>query len=424
MPYSEERCDLPRGFLKLIDVGEAVARLIEALPDEPRGSEAVPADDATGRVCSRDVVAGEDLPGFDRSSMDGYAVRASDTFGASEGLPAYLKLTGEVLMGTAPSIEAGVGEAVRISTGGVMPGGADAVVMVEHTQLEDDLVEVLRPLAPGENVIRRDEDAPRGAVVIGKGRIIGPGQAGLLAALGVLECEVFARPVIGVISTGDELVEPREKPGPGQVRDVNSSALAAAIEVAGCVPERYGIVRDELGVLLDISRRALVRCDALIISGGSSAGVRDVTVDVIALLGPPGLLAHGMYLKPGKPTLIAVCDGRPVLGFPGNPASALAVFHELFEPMLSKLKGEEDVPWAMPKRVVRAVLERPVSSGTGRLELVPVTLREEGPNLIAMPVPGRTNLIGTLSRARGNVRVGKGSEGLPAGADVEVEMLD
>ena len=415
---------MPEGFLKLIDVDEALARLLEALPGEPRSHETVVAAEAVGRVCARDVVAGEDLPGFDRSSMDGYAVNASDTFGASEGLPAYLELKGEVLMGASTSLKINAGETAGISTGAVMPDGADAVVMVEHTQQEGASIEVLRPVAPGENVIRSDEDVPAGAVAVLKGRRIGAGQAGVLAALGILEVEVFARPVIGVISTGDELVEVKDNPGPGQVRDVNSAALSAAIELAGCEPKRYGIVGDELDVLLEVSKRALEECDAVIISGGSSAGVRDVTVDVISRLGSPGLLAHGIYLKPGKPTLVGVCDGRPVLGFPGNPASAIAVFNELFEPMLGRLKGLEEVSWPKPVKVVRAVMERPVSSGTGRLELVPVTLREESGRLLAAPVPGRPNLIGTLARARGNVRIPKGVEGIAAGAEVEVEMLD
>jgi molybdopterin molybdotransferase len=327
-------------------------------------------------------------------------------------------------MGASTSLKINAGETAGISTGAVMPDGADAVVMVEHTQQEGASIEVLRPVAPGENVIRSDEDVPAGAVAVLKGRRIGAGQAGVLAALGILEVEVFARPVIGVISTGDELVEVKDNPGPGQVRDVNSAALSAAIELAGCEPKRYGIVGDELDVLLEVSKRALEECDAVIISGGSSAGVRDVTVDVISRLGSPGLLAHGIYLKPGKPTLVGVCDGRPVLGFPGNPASAIAVFNELFEPMLGRLKGLEEVSWPKPVKVVRAVMERPVSSGTGRLELVPVTLREESGRLLAAPVPGRPNLIGTLARARGNVRIPKGVEGIAAGAEVEVEMLD
>lgn len=415
---------MPEGFLKLIDVEEALALLLEALPGEPRSRETVPAGGAVGRVCARDVLADEDLPGFDRSSMDGYAVNASDTFGASEGLPAYLELRGEVLMGKSTTLEVAPGETAGISTGAVMPEGADAVVMVEHTQREGDTIEVLRPVAPGENVIRRDEDVPEGAVAVPKGRRIGAGQAGVLAALGILEVEVFARPVVGVISTGDELVEVKDKPGPGQVRDVNSAALSAAVELAGCEAKRYGIFGDEFDVLMEVSRRALDECDAVIISGGSSAGVRDVTVDVIAKLGSPGLLAHGIYLKPGKPTLVGVCDGRPVLGFPGNPASAIAVFNELFEPMLGRLKGLEQVSTARPVSTVRAVMERPVSSGTGRLELVPVTLREEDGKFFATPVPGRPNLIGTLARARGNVRIPKGVEGIAAGAEVEVELLD
>ncbi len=394
------------------------------MPEQPLAVEKVGAREAVGRVCARDLAAPDDLPGFDRSSMDGYAVRAADTFGASEGLPAYLELKGEVLMGSQPSGVAGPGEALAISTGGVLPGGTDAVVMVEQTQLEGTMVEVSRPVAPGENVIRRDEDVHKGAIAIEGGRVMGPGQVGLLAALGFLSLEVYARPRVGIISTGDEVIAPDARLEPGKIRDVNSSALAAAVELAGCTPVAYGIVADSPELLFDAASGALGECDALIISGGSSAGARDHTLEVMERLGSPGLLAHGLYLRPGKPTLVAVCGGKPVLGFPGNPASALAVFEELFLPVLRTLRGEEETPWSRPPRVVRAVLDRPVPSATGRLDLIPVTLAREGDRLVATPVPGRVNLIGTLSKSRGNVRIPRGGEGLPAGAEVKVELLD
>jgi molybdopterin molybdotransferase len=403
---------------------EAVAVLLESLGDMDPAVEEVGLAEVLGRVLAGDVFAPEDLPGFERSSMDGYAVRASDTFGASEGLPAYLELAGEVPMGAPAEIAVGPGQAVRISTGGVLPEGADAVVMVENTELSGATIEVVKGAAPGDNTVRPDEDIARGAFLFGRGQVVGPAQVGALAALGIQSVQVFKRPLVAIVSTGDELVPTEKMPGPGQVRDVNTAALCAAVVRAGCEASAYGIVEDDFDTLLTTSRAALQECDALIISGGSSAGVRDLTVDVLRELGEPGVLAHGIYLKPGKPTLIAVCNGKPVLGRPGNPASALAVFREVMVPLLKRLAGEEPGPTSIVPRVVEAMIERSVSSATGRLELVPVSLRLENGALMATPVLGKSSLIGTLARARGQVRIPEGSEGLEAGERVIVELLE
>ena len=410
-------------FLKLVHLEEAVEKLIGALSDREPFVEEVKTVDALGRVAAGDIVAPEDLPGFERSSMDGFAVRASDTFGAGEGQPAYLELVGEVPMGAPSLLKVEPGKTLRISTGGVLPDDADAVVMVENTELSGTTVEVVKGVAPGENIVRPDDDIAKGAILLEKGKTLGPAHVGALVGLGITKLSVFVLPVVGIISTGDELVPPDDRPGPGRVRDVNSAALAAAVAQAGCVSRTYGIIEDDYRRLLEVSRRALSGCDALIISGGSSAGVRDVTVDVIRELGEPGLLAHGIYLKPGKPTLIAVCDGKPVLGFPGNPASALAVFREVFAPVLRTLRGEAP-DTAKPARTVEAVLGRSVASDPGRLDLVPVTLDEQEGGLVAVPVAGRSNLIGTLARAQGQVRIPEGSEGLERGERVIVELLE
>jgi len=412
---------LPEEFLNLVHLDEAVRLLLEGLPEGGVATEEVEVSSALGRVIAGDIIAPEDVPGFDRSGMDGFAVRASDTFAASEGLPVYLERTGEVPMGRATAIEVAQEQAVRISTGGVMPEGSDAVVMVENTEVSRETVEVVKGVAPGENVIRKDEDIARGALLFSRGRVLGPAQAGALVALGITKVSVYRLPVVGIISTGNELVPPSETPGPGQVRDVNSTALAASVVRAGCLARPYGIVADEFGLLLEASRRALAECDALVISGGSSMGVRDLTVDILDQLGPPGTLAHGIYLKPGKPTLIAVCDGKPALGLPGNPASALTVFGEVMVPVLAALRGENK---RGGPRTVQAVLDRSVASATGRLELVPVSLGLEGELLKATPIPGKTNLIGTLARADGNVRIPEGREGIERGERVTVELHD
>ncbi len=414
---------MAEGFLKLVHLEEAVEKLIGALSDREPFIEELNTVDALGRVAARDIAAPEDLPGFERSSMDGFAVRASDTFGAGEGQPVYLELTGEVPMGAPSPLKVEPGKTLRISTGGVLPDGADAVVMVENTELSGTTVEVVKGVAPGENIVRPDDDIAKGAILLEKGKTLGPAQIGALAGLGITRLSVFVLPVVGIISTGDELVPPDDRPGPGRVRDVNSAALAAAVAQAGCVSRTYGIIEDDCGRLLEVSRRALSGCGALIISGGSSVGVRDVTVDVIRELGKPGLLAHGIYLKPGKPTLIAVCEGKPVLGFPGNPASALAVFREVFVPVLRTLRGEAP-DTAKPARLVEAVLGRSVASDSGRLDLVPVTLSKQEGGLVAVPVAGKSNLIGTLARAQGQVRIPEGSEGLERGERVIVELLE
>lgn len=411
---------MPEEFLNLVHLKEAVRLLLDHLPAGNAIPDEVEVSRALGRVIAGDIIAPEDVPGFNRSGMDGFAVRASDTFAASEGLPVYLERTGEVPMGRATAIEVAPEQAVRISTGGVMPEGSDAVVMVENTEVSGETVEVVKGVAPGENVIRKDEDIARGALLFSRGQVLGPAQAGALVALGITKVSVYRLPVVGIISTGNELVPPSEKPGPGQVRDVNSTALAASAVRAGCLARPLGIVADEFGLLLEASRRALAECDALVISGGSSMGVRDLTVDILDHLGPPGTLAHGIYLKPGKPTLIAVCDGKPALGLPGNPASALTVFQEVMVPVLAALRGE---PRGEPgTRTVEAVLERSVASATGRLELVPVSLGLEGELLKATPIPGKTNLIGTLARADGNVRITEGCEGIERGERVTVEL--
>ena len=410
-------------FLRLIHLPEAVRLLVESLPGPVARVEEIAVGDALGRVVAEGVVSPEDLPGFDRSSMDGYAVRASDTFGASEGLPAYLELAGEVLMGGTPDVSVAGGKAVRISTGGYVPAGADAVVIVENTELSGTTVEIVKAVAPGENIVRRDEDIACGALLLGKGQVTGPAQIGALAGVGIGKVRVRARPVVGIMSTGDELVPAAEAPGPGQVRDVNTPALAASVVCEGCEAKAYGIVEDDFGRLLASARTALAECDALLISGGSSAGVRDMTLDVLEALGEPGILAHGIYLKPGKPTLIAVCEGKPVVGLPGNPASALAVFRELMAPVLAKLRGEEPGPASGTARTVQAVMERSVASAPGRLELVPVALEPGDDGLVASPILGKSSLIGTLSRAQGQVRVPEGVEGLEQGQVVTVELL-
>ncbi len=410
-------------FLEVAPLGDAVERVLEELRDHEIPEEEIDLAGAVGRIVAKSLSSPEDVPGFLRSSVDGFAVRAADTFGASETEPVFLDVVGEVPMGGLPDFSIGRSQTAHISTGGAIPSGADAVVMVEHTEMSGLVVSILKPVALGENVVASDDDIKKGTVICLKGTRLAPRHIGALAAVGITRVDVFVKPKVGIISTGDELIPPWIKPLPGQVRDVNTYALSAALKDYGCEPVSYGIVKDRFGELFEISRKALTECDALIISGGSSAGARDMTLEVISALGKPGVLIHGIRLKPGKPTLLGVCDGRVVAGFPGNPASALVVLKEVFQPILSHIKGERlrsrrGVP------AVRASLGRSISSLSGRLEFVPVELTESEDGLVAFPVTGKSNLIGTLVRAGGFVRVPQDLEGFAQGMEVEVELAD
>lgn len=409
-------------FLDVEPVGEVFRKMKESLVEREPEKESVPLWEAHGRILASDIISEEDLPGFDRSQVDGYAICAKDSAGASESNPSYLKITGEVLMGEIPKVSVQDGVAVRIHTGGVLPDGADAVLMLEDSEEIGEILEVKKAIAPGENVVSRDDDIARGTLVAGRGTKLNPAHIGALAGLGKVEVEVFRKPVVGVISTGDELLPPEEEVTPGKVRDINSSALCAAVRSWGCEAVFFGIVRDEKEAILRASRRALDSSDALLISGGSSKGAKDATLDVVSMLGKPGVISHGIGLKPGKPTICAICDGKPVFGLPGNPASALVVAMELVRPILLVLKGEREMVFEVSK-FVEARFSAQYSSEVGREEIVFVVLKREEGMLIADPVFGKSNLIGSLARSEGFVRIPAYSEGLEKGAKVKVELF-
>jgi molybdopterin molybdotransferase len=397
---------------------------------------------ALGRVLAADVTSREDLPAFRRSTVDGYAVRAIDTHGASAGLPALLTVTGEAPMGQLVNMPLRSGEAVLVHTGSMLPADADAVVMVEHTQTVDGgqraedgsalssafdppsslfrrtSLEVMRPVASGENVLQIGEDARSGAVVYAVGHRIRPADIGGLMALGVTSVRVAARPRVGIISTGDEVIDPSRTPAPGQVRDVNAYALAAQAQAAGADGVRYGIVPDRREALEAAARRTHEECDLVVLSAGSSVSARDMSVEVIDTLGAPGVLVHGVSVKPGKPAIIAVCVGKPVFGLPGNPASAMLIFDLFVTPAIDALLG------AQPRRAhtVRARLSRNVPSATGRADYVQVNLEQRGDELWATPIFGKSNLIYTLVRADGRVKIELDANGVRAGEWVDVQL--
>ncbi|HEY0382530.1 MAG TPA: gephyrin-like molybdotransferase Glp [Candidatus Elarobacter sp.] len=391
-------------------------------------TETVALDAALGRVLAEDVVAAETLPSFARSTMDGYAVRAADTQGASEQSPAYLRLVDDVPTAVVPAVRVEPRQAVRIHTGAMIPRGADAVVMVEDTNLHPGAgsayaeVEVLDAAARGENVLTVGEDVRAGAVAIPAGRRLRAADVGGLAALGVSHVVVRARPRIAILSTGDEIVPAGATPGPAQVRDVNATTVAAVVAQAGGVAVPCGIVRDEAAELERALRAALGDADAVVLSAGSSVSVRDLTADVVARLGPPGVLVHGIAIKPGKPTVLAICDGTPVVGLPGNPASALVVAWRIVRPLVRLLGGEHvDDDGLGDERETSAVLDVPLPSRPGREDFVPCTLaRDAGGALHATPVFGASNLIFTLIRADALIAVPLDRSGLAAGETVRV----
>ncbi len=379
--------------------------------------ETVALADAHGRVPAEPVVAPHDLPGFARSTVDGFAVRASDTYGASEGLPSPLDVIGAVEMGRVPAISAVLGGAIAMPTGGMIPEGADAVVMVEYTQeAMPGTIEVTRPVAPGDGMVRADEDARAGGELLGAGRPLRAQDLGLLASAGVTEVRVHARPRVAIVSTGDEVVDPSTATlEVGQVRDATAPALAALVRDAGGEPDLRGIVPDDHAALDSAMRDAVASSDVVVISAGSSVGARDETAAVVAGLGAPGIWAHGIALRPGKPTLLAECDGVPVIGLPGNPRSALVVFRLVGMPLVRLVGG---VTHPAPEPTVRARLARDVPSASGRMDVVQVALRDG----VATPLFGASALLTVLTDADGYVLVPDDATGLQGGIEVDVRL--
>lgn len=410
-------------FLRLVPPAEAFAIWMKALPpDRTPDVEAAETADALGRVLAEDVVAPHSLPAFPRSTVDGYAVRAEDTFGAGPSAPSYLRLIGEVPMGRLPEIQVRVGEAALVHTGGAIPEGANAVVMLEDTQtVPGGEVEVLGALGIGKNVIRLGEDIQEGETVLEAGRRLRPQEIGGLMAIGRTRVSVYRRPRVAILSSGDEVVPAGVDPGPGQVRDVNSHTLAALVRRGGGEAIGFGILPDDPEALLEAARRAQATCDLIIITAGSSASSRDSTADVVRRLGAPGVLVHGLSIKPGKPAILGVATGVPVVGLPGNPVSAFVVAGLLVVPMLRRLTGDNRPAITA---AVTARLTVNVPSEAGREDYVPVRLEGSPDGWIADPVFGKSNLIFTLVRADGLIRIPPDSTGLSEGSRVDVVLFE
>ena len=418
-------------FLTLLPPDDARTLLLSHLSQLKIDSESIAVISSLGRFTASDIFAPHPLPDFPRTTVDGYAVRAKDTFGASDSLPAYLTLIGEVPMGDSPSFEISTGQCALIHTGGMLPKGADAVVMLEYSQhivgagSPRPEIEIFKSVADGENLIRIGEDVAQGQLVIPKGTLIRPAEIGGLMALGFTSIQAAKKPRVGLLSTGDEVIDPSQTPRYGQVRDINSYTLGALVEKTGGEAIRYGIFSDSFQVLQEAAAKALSECDVIIITAGSSASTRDMTAEVIRTLGEPGVLVHGINTRPGKPTILGVCNGKAVIGLPGNPVSALVNGYLFVVPVIEKLLGA--LP--KPKATVQAKLTVNLPSQAGREDWWPAKLlpsplgRGQGEGLFAEPIFGKSNLIFTLASADGLLRIHPDATGLSAGEMVEVVLI-
>ena len=379
--------------------------------------ETVPLEESLGRTAAEDVCGTEYVPGFDRSSVDGYAMKARDSFGCSESIPAILKISAKIEMGAPFEGEIKSGCCASVPTGGKVPEGADSVVMVEYAEkLSDTEIAVIRPVSPGENVVFKGDDCSPGQSVIRKGTVIKAQHIGACASLGIDEVPVAKRITAGIISTGDELVSINDTPSDGQVRDVNSYALAALCRDWGCSVISYGFVKDDEDTLKGITEKALSECDLVMISGGSSVGQKDATARVIEGFGR--LLFHGIAMKPGKPTILGVCNGKPVIGLPGHPGASFFVSSIFVRPIISRLLGGASLDWT-----VKALLKEAVPANQGRTVYVGVTLEKDGEEVYAMPVQSKSGLISSLTKSDGFICIPRDCEGFPKGSAVNVTVF-
>jgi len=408
-----------KDFFKVTDLDKVLDYRAEFQPVE---TEEISLMDANGRVIADDAFSDVDLPDFTRSTMDGYALKASSTYGASEGNPAYLSVSGTIAMGEIPTFAIGPGEAARISTGGMLPAGADSVIMIEHVNAIDDrTIEAYRSVAPGQHIVAIAEDFKKGDKILTRGRKLRPQEVGLLAAFGRKSIAVFKKPLVAVISSGDEIIPVDQKPEWGQIRDINTYTLSCQVQEAGAVPVPFSIIRDNADDLYRICGQALDKTDMVLISGGSSMGVRDFSLAVLSALPDPRILVHGISISPGKPTILARSGPKALWGLPGHVVSAMIVFAVVVRPFIEHIGGLADESRLRPLLCAR--LSRNVSSAQGRVDFIRVKLTYKEGILWANPVLGKSGLINTMVKADGLIQVGINTEGLDEGSEVEVLPL-
>jgi molybdopterin molybdotransferase len=390
---------------------------------KPLSSETIPIEESLHRVLAEDVVSSMNLPGFPRSTVDGFAIKAKDSYGASEKNPALFRVIGEIPMGEISNIEVKEGEAVKVATGGMIPKGADAVEMVEYTEWVDSrTLHVSKALSPLENVIQVGEDVRAGEVVLHRGHLIRPQDIGLMAGIGNTEVRVFLRPRLAVISSGDEIVPVGDVPRPGEIRDINRYTIVSMVEEAGGIPIFLGIAKDRFDDLREKIEVGLKESDMVVITGGSSVGTLDLTVDVLQTFEKTEILGHGISIRPGKPTLLADVRGKPFLGLPGHPVSAMVIFHFFGKPILKILSGiSSERGW--PQMKIKAKASRNIPSVPGREDYVRVKLEEKNGTFWAHPIFGKSGAISHLVRADGLIRIEINEEGLEEGEEAEVILI-
>ena len=395
---------------------EEVLALIETEFETVAGTETVALGAAMGRILAEDIGAEEYVPDFDRSTVDGYAVRAKDTFGCSDAIPAILPVHGEVFMGQGAEFALNPEQCVAVPTGGAIPAGADSVVMVEYTEdYGDGTIGIAKSVAPGQNMIFRGDDVYPGKVILRKGRVLSSQDIGALAAIGRVQVPVRKKLTVGVISTGDELVPPQVKPGPGQVRDVNSPMLEAMLGAFGVNVINYGIVIDNEALLSEKVHKAVSECDAVLLSGGSSVGVKDAACRIIESMGT--LLLHGIAIKPGKPTILGKTGAKPLVGLPGHPVAAYFITKLFVLPLLSRLTGRKQEAYTTTAKITESI-----GANHGRAQYQCCRLERKDGALYATPIRGKSGLITTLAGADGYFCIDRDCEGLPKGAEVQVTI--
>ncbi len=400
-------------MLNVVSLKEAIRIITEAQLSFTPEAERVKLSQSVGRILYEDVYSGENIPSFDRSTVDGFAVKSSDTYGSSESMPSQLNAIGEILMGEEALIPLSEGECVRISTGGMLPQGADSVVMVENTDCTfEDLCLVFKAVSPFENVIRKGDDLKEGQLILKKGSLISSKHIGVLAASGMSHVNVCKKIRIGVISTGDELIKAEEKLTVGKIRDVNTHLLMALAEEMGCVGNEYGIIGDSFDEIYSAVKKAVEENDIVLISGGSSAGVKDMTVKVISSLGK--VYFHGIALKPGKPTIFGTAEDKAVFGLPGNPAAAFFVTILTVKPLIQKLYESKNITDTLQCRI-----SKNISSNHGREEVVCVKIIDGK----AVPVYAKSAFVSPLSESDGYIIVERNSEGLKENDEVTVYLF-
>lgn len=404
-------------MLKVISARDALNIILEHSGSFAAESQAVPICDCVGRTAADDIISGESIPAFNRSSVDGFAAAAADTYGCSEAVPAMLAFKGKILMGEKDERAISRGECMEIPTGGRLPDGADCAVMLEFTEdYGDEFRYIQKPCAPLENVICAGDDIKSGQIIIKKGGVLRPCDTGALAAAGICEIPVVKKLTVGIISTGDELVPCNAKPSGSEIRDVNSTLLNCCVSQAGCTARVYPIIRDDSRLLTDCVRRAADECDCILISGGSSVGERDAVLEVLSSLGE--VKFHGIAIKPGKPTLFADVNGKPVFGLPGHPLAAFFVFRLFALPLLDRMGGV-----IRNEQTVAAILKTNIPSNHGREEVIPVSLDFSTDIPAAAPLSSKSGVVSVLARANGYIRIDRNSEGLAAHSTVAIHLL-